>query len=77
MLATTGQVQQIPIFLDGFGLRQPDLWLGRGAGGFDLRTNRDIENNRPGARHVRAAPRFARRSATGQAGRWCSSTATR
>ena len=43
LLATTGQqVQQIPTFLDGFGLRQPDLWLARGAGGRDLRTNRDI-----------------------------------
>ena len=43
VLATTGQqVQQIPSFLDQFGLRQPDLWLGRGAGGRDLRTNRDI-----------------------------------
>ena len=79
VLATTGQqVQQIPIFLDGFGLRQPDLWLGRGAGGFDLRTNRDI----PGWL-ARVLATFARRraslrrSATGQAGRWCSSTATR
>jgi UDP-N-acetylglucosamine 2-epimerase (non-hydrolysing) len=43
LLATTGQqVQQIPSFLDQFGLRQPDVWLGRGAGGRDLRTNRDI-----------------------------------
>ena len=31
VLATTGQqVQQIPSFLDQFGLRQPDLWLARG-----------------------------------------------
>jgi len=43
VLATTGQqVEQIPSFLDQFGLRQPDLWLGRGAGGRDLRVNRDI-----------------------------------
>ncbi len=43
MLATTGQqVQQIPRFLEQFGLRQPDLWLARGAGGRDLRTNADI-----------------------------------
>jgi UDP-N-acetylglucosamine 2-epimerase (non-hydrolysing) len=43
LLATTGQqVQQIPAFLEGFGLRQPDLWLARGAGGRDLRTTRDI-----------------------------------
>jgi len=43
VLATTGQqVQQIPIFLREFGLRQPDLWLGRGARGRDLRTNADI-----------------------------------
>ena len=28
ILATTGQqVQQIPVFLRQFGLRQPDLWL--------------------------------------------------
>jgi UDP-N-acetylglucosamine 2-epimerase (non-hydrolysing) len=43
VLATTGQqVEQIPGFLEQFGLRQPDLWLARGAGGRDLRTNRDI-----------------------------------
>jgi UDP-N-acetylglucosamine 2-epimerase (non-hydrolysing) len=41
--ATTGQqVEQIPGFLEQFGLRQPDVWLARGAGGRDLRTNRDI-----------------------------------
>jgi UDP-N-acetylglucosamine 2-epimerase len=33
LLATTGQqVQQIPGFLDQFGLRQPDLWLAAGPG---------------------------------------------
>jgi UDP-N-acetylglucosamine 2-epimerase (non-hydrolysing) len=43
VLATTGQqVQQIPSFLDQFGLRQPDVWLARGAGGRDLRVNSDI-----------------------------------
>jgi UDP-N-acetylglucosamine 2-epimerase (non-hydrolysing) len=43
VLATTGQqVQQIPSFLEQFGLRQPDLWLARGAGGRDLRVNADI-----------------------------------
>jgi len=43
LLATTGQqVQQIPGFLDQFGLRQPDLWLARGAQGRDLRVNSDI-----------------------------------
>jgi UDP-N-acetylglucosamine 2-epimerase (non-hydrolysing) len=43
MLATTGQqVEQIPAFLEQFGLGQPDLWLARGAGGRDLRVNRDI-----------------------------------
>src|SRR5207244_2263894 len=43
VLATTGQqVQQIPGFLTQFGLRQPDLWLGRGAGGRDLSVNADI-----------------------------------
>jgi UDP-N-acetylglucosamine 2-epimerase (non-hydrolysing) len=42
-LATTGQqVQQIPAFLDQFGLRNPDLWLGCGARGRDLGTNGDI-----------------------------------
>jgi UDP-N-acetylglucosamine 2-epimerase (non-hydrolysing) len=42
-LATTGQqVQQIPSFLEQFGLRQPDLWLARGAKGRDLRVNSDI-----------------------------------
>ena len=43
LFATTGQqVQQIPTFLEQFGLRQPDLWLGRGARGRDLRANSDI-----------------------------------
>ena len=43
LLATTGQqVQQIPPFLEQFGLRQPDVWLARGARGRDLRVNRDI-----------------------------------
>ena len=43
LLATTAQqVQQIPLFLEQFGLRQPDLWLARGARGRDLRVNRDI-----------------------------------
>jgi UDP-N-acetylglucosamine 2-epimerase (non-hydrolysing) len=43
VLATTGQqVEQIPGFLEQFGLRQPDLWLARGSGTRDLRTNRDI-----------------------------------
>jgi UDP-N-acetylglucosamine 2-epimerase (non-hydrolysing) len=43
LLATTGQqVQQIPGFLEQFGLRQPDLWFAHGAGGRDLRVNSDI-----------------------------------
>jgi UDP-N-acetylglucosamine 2-epimerase (non-hydrolysing) len=43
LLATTGQqVQQIPGFLEQFGLRQPDLWLARGRDGRDLRVNSDI-----------------------------------
>ena len=43
LLATTGQqVQQIPVFLEQFGLRQPDLWLGRGTGGRDLHVTRNI-----------------------------------
>jgi UDP-N-acetylglucosamine 2-epimerase (non-hydrolysing) len=43
LLATTGQqVQQIPAFLEQFGLRQPDIWLARGRRGRDLRVNADI-----------------------------------
>jgi UDP-N-acetylglucosamine 2-epimerase (non-hydrolysing) len=43
LLATTGQqVQQIPGFLEQFGLRQPDVWLARGRKGRDLRVNADI-----------------------------------
>ena len=43
VLATTAQqVQQIPSFLEQFGLRQPDVWLARGAHGRDLRVNSDI-----------------------------------
>ena len=57
LLATTGQqVRQIPSFLEQFGLRQPDLWLARGAGDRDLRTNGDI----PGW-VARVARTFARR----------------
>jgi UDP-N-acetylglucosamine 2-epimerase (non-hydrolysing) len=41
--ACTGQqVQQLPAFLDSLGLDHPDLWLARGAGGRDLRTNSDV-----------------------------------
>jgi UDP-N-acetylglucosamine 2-epimerase (non-hydrolysing) len=41
--ATTGQqVQQIPTLLDLLELPQPDLWLGRGTRGRDLRSNSDI-----------------------------------
>jgi UDP-N-acetylglucosamine 2-epimerase (non-hydrolysing) len=59
VLASTGQqVQQIPSFLDQFGLRQPDLWLARGRRGRDLRVNGDIpgwflEVTRSFARHRR------------------------
>jgi UDP-N-acetylglucosamine 2-epimerase (non-hydrolysing) len=43
LLATTGQqVEQIPRFLEQFGLRQPDLWLARGRNGRDLRMTSDI-----------------------------------
>jgi UDP-N-acetylglucosamine 2-epimerase (non-hydrolysing) len=43
VLATTAQqVEQIPAFLEQFGLRQPDVWLARGSGGRDLRVNGDI-----------------------------------
>lgn len=43
VLVSTGQqVQQIPPFLEQFGLKQPDLWLGHGTDGRDLATNRDI-----------------------------------
>ena len=43
VLATTAQqVQQIPSFLEQFGLRQPDVWLARGSHGRDLRVNSDI-----------------------------------
>lgn len=43
LLATTGQqVQQIPGFVEQLGLRQPDIWLGRGRNGRDLRVNSDI-----------------------------------
>lgn len=43
VLATTGQqVEQIPVFLRQFGLRQPDLWFAHGARRRDLSTNSDI-----------------------------------
>jgi UDP-N-acetylglucosamine 2-epimerase (non-hydrolysing) len=43
VVATTAQqVEQIPSFLDQFGLRPPDVWLAHGARGRDLRVNSDI-----------------------------------
>ena len=43
LLATTAQqAEQIPSFLDQFGLPQADVVLGRGAHGRDLRSNADI-----------------------------------
>jgi UDP-N-acetylglucosamine 2-epimerase (non-hydrolysing) len=43
VLATTGQqVEQIPSFLEQFGLKQPDVWFARGANGRDLRVSSDI-----------------------------------
>ena len=43
LLATTGQqATQIEPLLAELGLRSPDLWLARGAGGRDLQRNRDI-----------------------------------
>jgi UDP-N-acetylglucosamine 2-epimerase (non-hydrolysing) len=63
LLATTGQqVQQIPSFLDQFGLRQPDVWLGRGARGRDLSVNRDIPGwlRTVGAAYARERPRLQR-----------------
>jgi UDP-N-acetylglucosamine 2-epimerase (non-hydrolysing) len=57
VLITTGQqATQIPSFLGQFGLRQPDMWLARGAGGRDLAVSRDI----PGWTAT-VARRFARR----------------
>jgi len=66
VLATTAQqVEQIPSFLEQLGLRQPDVWLGRGARGRDLRVNRDIPGwlasvSRSYARHRRALRRALR-----------------
>jgi UDP-N-acetylglucosamine 2-epimerase (non-hydrolysing) len=71
VLATTGQqVQQIPLFLEQFGLRQPDVWLGRGAGGRDLSVNRDIPGwlRRVAASYVRHRSRF-RKTLRGGAGK--------
>jgi UDP-N-acetylglucosamine 2-epimerase (non-hydrolysing) len=68
-LVTTGQqVDQIPGLLEQFGLRQPDLWLGRGSGGRDLRVNADIPGwlarvLRSYARHRRALRRTLRAGA--------------
>ena len=61
--ACTGQqVSQIPALLDSLSLSQPDLWLGAGAGGRDLRSTGDI-------------PRWLA-SITGQAARRSSETQT-
>ncbi len=63
--ATTGQqVEQIPGLLDMLGLKQPDVWLGRGRGGRDLETNADIPFWLAGvwARFARERRRLARAS---------------
>jgi UDP-N-acetylglucosamine 2-epimerase (non-hydrolysing) len=40
---TTGQqTEQIPTFVEGFGLPQPDIWLAHGSGGRDLRAQREV-----------------------------------
>lgn len=54
---TAQQVEQIAPLLDQFGLPAPDLWLGHGAGGRDLRSTRDV----PGWLAV-VLRRFARRA---------------
>lgn len=53
-LTTGQQVTQIPPLLDQLGVPQPDVWLGNGVGGQDLRSNRDIPPwlARVGARFV-------------------------
>jgi UDP-N-acetylglucosamine 2-epimerase (non-hydrolysing) len=68
VLATTGQqVEQIPAFLDQFGLRRPDLWLGRGRRGRDLRVNSDIPSWFAGvaASYLRSRRRLRRTLAAG------------
>lgn len=39
---TAQQIEQLPPLLDQLGLQAPDVWLGRGARGRDLRTTRDV-----------------------------------
>jgi UDP-N-acetylglucosamine 2-epimerase (non-hydrolysing) len=64
---TAQQVEQIPPLLDQFGLPEPDLWLGRGSRGRDLRRNRDV----PGwlatvtSRFVRQGGKLRRRLRSG------------
>jgi UDP-N-acetylglucosamine 2-epimerase (non-hydrolysing) len=60
---TAQQVQQIPALLDQLGLPPPDVWLGRGARGRDLHTNRDIPGwlGTVAARFLRKAPGLKRR----------------
>jgi UDP-N-acetylglucosamine 2-epimerase (non-hydrolysing) len=41
-VTTAQQVEQLPPLLEQLGLAQPDLWLGHGARGRDLRTTRDV-----------------------------------
>ena len=64
MTVTTGQqAAQIPPLLDSFNLPQPDVWLGRGARGRDLRTNGEVPGwaARVGANFVRNARSIRRR----------------
>jgi UDP-N-acetylglucosamine 2-epimerase (non-hydrolysing) len=69
LLASTGQqVTQIPRLLELAQLRPVDLWLGRGAGGRDLRSNSDIPRwaaavGRTFARERRALRRSVRAGA--------------
>jgi UDP-N-acetylglucosamine 2-epimerase (non-hydrolysing) len=68
MATTAQQVEQIPAFLEQFGLPEPDVWLASGSGGRDLRAARDVpgwltrvvgrfsRHARPLRRRLRAGP---------------------
>ena len=73
LLATTAQqVQQIPSFLEQFGLRQPDLWLARGSRDATCASIRTFQAGSPRWR----GPGPPRDGVCGTC-RWSSSTATR
>lgn len=66
---TTGQqTEQIPAFVEGFGLDQPDIWLAHGSGDRDLQAQSQVPRwlAGVGSRFARQAPSIRRRLRAGE-----------